>query len=77
MAQKKILLEYGHDGDIIFKFVINEWYIERKDTYNYYGLWLIMGKNILIQIIIESTIVTILGVIIALTAVVIVNYIVV
>ena len=38
MTQKKVLLEYGHDGEVIFKFVMNDWYVERKDTFDYYGL---------------------------------------
>lgn len=38
MTQKRVLLETGHDDDVIFKFVENEWYVERKYTDNYYGL---------------------------------------
>lgn len=34
----KVILETGHDLNIIFRPVVNEWLIERKDTYRYYNL---------------------------------------
>ncbi len=35
---KTILLETGHDLEVIFRVVNNECLIERKDTINYYDL---------------------------------------